>query len=174
MLFGLFRAAANRKVIDRIHGEIVAASRDPDLFRAYGVDDSLDGRFESLTLHAAFVLRRLNALPQPGPEMAQDVSDALFRHFDATLREMGIGDTSVPKHMKKMAEAFFGRAKVYCAEGIDEKALAEALSRNVYGGRNDGTRLARYIGEVDRRLSGLSLKDFTDRPMPLPKPGEID
>ena len=172
MLFGLFRAAANRKVIDRIHGEIVAASRDPDLFRDYGVDDSLDGRFESLTLHAAFVLCRLNALPQPGPQVAQDVTDALFLHFDATLREMGIGDTSVPKHMKKMAEAFLGRAKAYCGEDTGE--LAAALSRNVYGGKNDGARLARYIGEVDRRLADLSLADFMDRPIPFPKPCDID
>jgi cytochrome b pre-mRNA-processing protein 3 len=174
MPFSLFRTAANRKVIDRIHGEIVAASRDPDLFRSYGVDDSLDGRFESLTLHAAFVLRRLNALPQPGPDVAQDVTDALFRHLDVTLREMGIGDTSVPKHMKKMAEAFFGRAKAYCAEGIDEKALALSLSRNVYGGKKDGARLSRYIGDLDRRLADMSLADFMDRPIPFPKPGSID
>ena len=174
MLFGLFRTAANRKVIDRIHGEIVAAARDPDLFRAYGIEDSLDGRFESLTLHAAFVLRRLNALPQPGPDVAQDVTDALFRRFDAALREMGIGDTSVPKHMKAMAEAFFGRAKAYCAEGIDDQALAAALSRNVYGGKNDGARLARYMGDVDRRLARLSLADFMDRSIPFPKPCDID
>ena len=47
MLSRLFRGAANRKVIDRIHGEIVAAARDQVLFTDYGIEDTLEGRFEA-------------------------------------------------------------------------------------------------------------------------------
>jgi len=175
MLSRLFRGTANRKVIDRIHGEIVAAARDRLLFTEYGIEDTLDGRFESLVLHAAFVVHRLNALPDPGPEVAQDLSEALFRHFDVALREMGVGDTSVAKHMKSMAEAFFGRAKAYCdACGRDELALAAALSRNVYAGKRDGARLARYAEKLNARLGALELADFLNGPIPFPSPGDID
>jgi cytochrome b pre-mRNA-processing protein 3 len=174
MLPRLFRAAANRRLIDRIHGEIVAAARDPVLFTDYGIEDTLDGRFESLVLHGAAVLRRLQALPEPGPEVAQDVADAMFRNLDTALREMGVGDTGVPRHMKAMAEAFFGRAKAYQdAVEKDEVALAAALSRNVYGGKNDGMRLARYTMRLDGELARLSLADFLDGPIPFPKPGHI-
>jgi cytochrome b pre-mRNA-processing protein 3 len=174
MLPRMFRATANRRVIDRIHGEIVAAARDPVLFTDYGIEDTLDGRFESLVMHATAVLRRLQALPEPGPKVAQDVADAMFRNLDVALREMGVGDTSVPKHMKAMAEAFFGRAKAYHDAGEkDVVALAAALSRNVYAGKSDGLRLARYMMQLQEGLTCLALVDFLDGPIPFPKPGVI-
>src|SRR5262245_1194099 len=103
MIFGLFRGNANRRAIDRLYGEIVAASRTPVLFTDFGIADDIDGRFESLALHATLVLRRLRQLPPPGVEIAQELTDTLFQHFDLALREMGVGDTSVPKRMKTMA-----------------------------------------------------------------------
>ena len=45
--------------------------------------------------------------------MAQHLVDTVFKHFDRTLREMGVGDTTVPKRMKTMAEAFGGRSAAY-------------------------------------------------------------
>src|SRR5579872_5750434 len=110
MILGLFRGNANRKLVARLHGDIVAAARDPVLFTDYGIADTVDGRFESLVLHAALVLRRLETLPAPAPEVAQDLADLLFRHFDIALREIGMSDTRVPREMKALAEAFFGRA----------------------------------------------------------------
>ena len=113
MVFRLFRRSANRDLIDRLRGEIVAAARDPVLFTEYGIEDSLEGRFEVLALHSALVLRHLNRMKPPAPEMAQDLTDSLFRSFDGALREMGIGDTGVPKRMRTIAEAFLGRAGAY-------------------------------------------------------------
>ena len=92
----------------------MAAARDRVLFTDYGIRNSLEGRFESLCIvHSAIILLKLQTLPEPGPKVAQDVADALFRHFDAALREMGVGDISVPKRMKTIAEAYLGRTKAY-------------------------------------------------------------
>lgn len=171
MIFRLFRGKVNRKLINRLHGEIVAAARDPALFTDYEIADTLEGRFESVVLHAALVLRRLERLPRPGPEIAQDLADAVFRHFDMALREIGIADTKVPKQMKKIAEAFFGRAMAY-HEGLekDQAALAAALSKNVYAGRHDGSRLAAYVERVDAALSHADLPAFLEGPIPFAKP----
>jgi cytochrome b pre-mRNA-processing protein 3 len=166
MIFGLFRGTANRRLIDRLHGEIVAAARDPALFTAYGIADDIDGRFESLALHAALVLRRLSLLPPPGPEVAQDVADAVFRHFDVAFREMGMGDTSVPKRMKTLAEAFLGRANAYhqaLREG--HLALCAALSRNVYAGRREADRLARYVEALDAAMADATLAELVEGPV---------
>ena len=166
MIFGLFRGTANRRLIDRLHGEIVAAARDPVLFTQYGVADDLDGRFESVALHAALVLRRLNLLPPPGPQIAQDLADAVFQHFDIALREMGVGDISVPKRMKTLAEAFLGRAAAYDrALAAGHAALCAALSRNVYAGRSDASRLARYVEALDEAFAAATLADFVERPI---------
>jgi cytochrome b pre-mRNA-processing protein 3 len=172
MILGLFRGNANRKLVGRLHGEIVAAARDPVLFTDYGIADTVDGRFESLVLHAALVLRRLEALPAPGPDVAQDLADVLFRHFDIALREIGISDTRVPKEMKAVAEAFFGRAMAYhAALKQGELALAQALSRNVYAGAANGRALARYVMALEVELSQATLADLLEGRSALAKLG---
>jgi hypothetical protein len=45
--------------------------------------------------------------------MAQDLADSIFRSLDAALREKGVGDLSVPRHMKTFAAIFLGRAAAY-------------------------------------------------------------
>ncbi len=173
MFFGLFRGAANRRLIDRMHDEIVAAARDPVLFRAYGIDDDVDGRFESVALHAALVLRRFSLLPAPGPEIARDLADALFRYFDVALREMGVADLGVPKRMKTIAEAFFGRADAYDRALRDgHTALCAALARNVYAGRCDADLLARYVETLDHGLAGATLAELVEGPIFAGRPKE--
>jgi cytochrome b pre-mRNA-processing protein 3 len=174
MVFRLFRRSANRDLIDRLRGEIVAAARDPVLFTEYGIEDSLEGRFEVLALHAALVLRHLNRMKPPAPEMAHDLTDSLFRSFDGALREMGIGDTGVPKRMRTIAEAFLGRAGAYDrALNGGTPGLAAALARNVYDGRGNPDRLARYVEAANQALAHASLEAFTSGPVPFPRPSAI-
>jgi cytochrome b pre-mRNA-processing protein 3 len=78
MVFRLFRRSTNPQLIGRLSGEIVAAARDPVLFTEYGIEDSLEGRFEAVTLHAVLVLRRLNRMDPPATEIAQDLSRTPF------------------------------------------------------------------------------------------------
>jgi cytochrome b pre-mRNA-processing protein 3 len=170
-MFSLFRPTPNRALIDRLSGEIVAAARRPALFTEYGIEDSVNGRFEALTLHAALALHRLNRLPPPGPEMAQDLADAIFRSFDAALRERGAGDLSVPRQMKTFAAAFLGRAAAYdqALKG-DPQGLSAALRRNVYGGHGDPDRLARYVKAAAAALDKAALGDFFAAGITYPDP----
>jgi cytochrome b pre-mRNA-processing protein 3 len=170
-MFSLFRPTPNRALIDRLSGEIVAAARRPALFTEYGIEDSVNGRFEALTLHAALALHRLNRLPPPGPEMAQDLADAIFRSFDAALRERGAGDLSVPRQMKTFAAAFLGRAAAYdqALKG-DPQGLSAALRRNVYGGHGDPDRLARYVKAAAAALDKAALGDFFAAGITFPDP----
>lgn len=174
MFFSLFRRAANRRLIDRLHGEIVAASRNSVLFTDYAIEDTFEGRFEAVTLHAALVLRRLNAMPRPAPELAQELADAVFRHFEMALREMGVSDIAVPKRMKTLAEAFVGRGAAYeLALTKGESALAAALGRNVYANRANPDRLMRYVKATNSALGNAPLEAFTVGPVPFPEPSAI-
>ena len=172
-MFSYFaRRAENRRIVERIHDEIVAAARHPALYTDYGVADSFDGRFETLTLIATLALRRLNAMASPGPELAQDVVNAVFKHFDATLREMGVGDPSVPKRMKKFAEAFLGRGLAY-DRAAREGAFEAALRRNVYADRGDAGRLARYVEAARAALDDAPFEAFVSGPLPFPDPRAV-
>jgi len=174
MIFRLFGRAANRKLIERLHGEIVATARDRTLFTEYAIEDTFEGRFEAVTLFAALVLRRLNAMAPPAPDIAQDLADALFRHFEMALREMGVGDISVPKRMKALAEAFVGRGVAYdlALRGAGS-GLPAALARNVYADRGNPHRLARYVLAADAALTDAPLAAFTTGPIPFPEPSTI-
>ena len=163
MIFGLFRRASNDAVIDRLYLSVVAASRQPPLYADLHVPDTFEGRFECLALHAILVLRRLQSCEAPGPAMAQHLVDTVFKHFDRTLREMGVGDTTVPKRMKTMAEAFGGRSAAYdVALRGGQAALADALVRNVYAGKRDAAPLTDYVEAAVAALAMTPLQAFVD------------
>jgi cytochrome b pre-mRNA-processing protein 3 len=162
MVLGLFKRRRHMAQIEPLYDAIVAAARRPQLYLQLGVADSVMGRFEVLSLHVALVLRRLKALPAPAADVAQDVVDRFFADLDASMREIGIGDTSVPKKIKQMGDAFYGRAAAYdaaLAPAAPEQALSEALARNVLGRGADATSeaLATEVRRLVDRLDGMGL-----------------
>jgi cytochrome b pre-mRNA-processing protein 3 len=118
-----------------LYGRTAERARAPELFTACGIPDTLDGRFDALALHAALTIDRLRREPD-GEALAQAFFDAMFRHLDLTLREIGVQDLGVGRRIKIMAEGLHGRALAYrkaLAGPADE--LHEVLRRNAYGGR---------------------------------------
>ncbi len=133
---------------------IVAQARTPALYRDLGVPDSLDGRFESIVLHLALVLRRLKRDFPAGLDLAEALQEVFFTDMDRSLREMGAGDLGVGKRVKRMAEAFMGHLVAYetALEAVPERGtgeLEEALRRNAFGtleaGQGDAGGLAAYV-----------------------------
>ena len=172
MIFGLFRRNPFEDQVARLHEAVVAQSRLPAFFLLpYGVADTFVGRFEILTMNAGLVLRRLSLLPEPGPDLAQLLSNAIFSRFDDALREMGISDVGVPKKMKKLAGAFLGRGAAY-AEALKqgEAALAAALARNVLNGAGDGAPLAGYYMRAKALLDETPLETFMRGEAPFAAP----
>ena len=170
MILGLFRSS-RRPVIEALHGSVAAASRAPGLYASLGVPDTVEGRFESLCLHAVLALRSLRRLPPPADDVAQDFVNHLFRQLEASLREMGVGDISVPKRMKRLAQAFYGRAAAYdtALDRGERDALALVLGRNVLGGEA-ASGLAAYALAADRELAGRNLDALLSGGVPFPLP----
>ncbi len=113
---------------------VIEVSRRPEFFGEGKVPDTLEGRFELLALNAGLAQRRLHAAGDCA-RLAQAFTDQLFSHLDAGLREAGVGDLSVPKRMRAMAGAFYGRVAAYAdaLNSRDRQALAAALGRNLLG-----------------------------------------
>src|SRR4051812_46321929 len=133
--------------IEAIYGMIVAQAREPAFYAAFGVPDTVDGRFDMLLLHLWMVLRRL-LRSGDGGELSQMLFDHFCADMDGNLREMGVGDLTVPKRMQKFGEAFYGRSMAYdTALAAGAAALAEALCKNVLNSRDaaQARRLARYV-----------------------------
>jgi cytochrome b pre-mRNA-processing protein 3 len=91
-----------------LYGAIVAQSRQPIFYAEWGLPDTLTGRFDMISLHMALVLRRLQQDGARSRDFAQGLFDLFFKDMDRSLREMGVGDISVPKRIEKMGSLFYG------------------------------------------------------------------
>ena len=122
--------------VEALYARTAERSRAAELYERFGIPDTLDGRFDSLALHAWMMIDRLRLEPD-GDALAQGFFNAMFRHLDLTLREIGVQDLGVGRRIKIMAEGFHGRALAYrgALAGKGELSLAEVLKRNAYGGR---------------------------------------
>ncbi|TYO66575.1 ubiquinol-cytochrome C chaperone [Bradyrhizobium hipponense] len=125
---------APRGTIEAIYGMIVTQAREPIFYRDLGVPDTVNGRFDLLLLHLWLLLRRLRTV-SGGAELSQALFDRFCEDMDDNLREMGVGDQSVPKRMRAFGEAFYGRAKAY-DEAMEDggEALASAICKNILNG----------------------------------------
>lgn len=159
MIFGLFNKREDRTApVNALFARVAEASRNPALYLAGGIPDTFEGRFESLTLHAFLVLRRLRELPAPAAELAQEFVDACFAYLELGFRQGGISDVAVPKRMKKIGQSFYGRVQAYETALADTEpaALVEALRRNASPGEGAEV-LAVYVRHALAQLAGHDL-----------------
>lgn len=174
MIFALFRSRKDQARVHAIYAAIVAQARQPAFYEKLGVPDTLEGRYEMLMLHAFLYMHRLKNAPEDAKEVSQKVFDLMFSDMDRSLREMGIGDLTVPKKIKKMAQAFYGRAAAYdAALEADGAALAEAVTRNVFAGEagtGDAAAIAAYMTDSAKALAGQGVEALTESGPVYPAP----
>lgn len=116
-----------------VYAALLAHIRKPDFYASCAVPDTFDGRFDLMLLHVFLVMDRINGDGGAvAPAFNQALFDAVFADMDQTLREMGIGDMGIPKHMRRMMKAFNGRMHAYDA-AMRDGFLEVALRRNLYG-----------------------------------------
>jgi cytochrome b pre-mRNA-processing protein 3 len=133
-MFTPFKADPVGKAAELAYRRVVEQARQPGFFVDGCVPDTLDGRFELICLHAFLYLHRLKRERPRAAAVGQRFFDVMFADFDRSLREMGTGDLSVGREIKRMAEAFYGRVAAY-ERGLstDDAALPAALARNLFG-----------------------------------------
>jgi cytochrome b pre-mRNA-processing protein 3 len=162
MILRLFRRPYTA-TINGLYGAIVAQARLPVFYAGFGVPDTLEGRFDMVVLHLVLVLRRLRHGAQIDPRsqaLARGLFDAFCRDMDHSLREMGVGDLSVPREMKRLAEAFYGRQRAYedALSRAEPADLAATLVRNVFSG--DAGRAPAFASYVRRAAAALEMTDM--------------
>ena len=122
-----------REALDPLYRAVVAAGRDPSWYRELGVPDTLDGRFDMIAALTALVLLRLEAAGEAGGEPSALLAETFIADMDSSLREIGIGDYVVGKHVGRMMGALGGRLAALRA-AVDRTALADAVERNIFRG----------------------------------------
>lgn len=136
-MFGfLFNKKKRNNAAHTLFNIIIEHSRVIDFYEDYSVEDSLDGRFDLMSVHMAIVLEKLDHHKdlKDVPEFKRILQEIMFDNLDLTLREIGVGDMGVGKKIKVMAEAFYGRMIAYQNLFVNknEVEMSNTLKRNLY------------------------------------------
>lgn len=162
MFTQLLAKSPARKAAEHLYAAAAAQARTPALYTNMSVPDTVEGRFELLTLHVILLIDRLKEGPSEVAAIRQLLFDVYVSNLDGALREMGVGDLTVGKRMRKLGAAFYGRARA-CEAAFsalpDARPLEEALARTVFAAVPDAepAALAAY---VRRRRDALAAADI--------------
>ena len=133
----------------------VARAREPHWYLAGAVPDTVDGRFDMIAAVLATVLLRLEDEPS-GAAPAARLTEWFVEDMDGQLREIGIGDIVVGKHIGKMMSMLGGRLGAY-RDGYAGGDLDGAIVRNLYRGHAPAPdALAHVRGELVRLREALA------------------
>lgn len=158
MLKRLFKPRPAQAAGAALYAQAVTQARTPALYAEMGAPDTTEARFELYSLHVYLILERLKAQGDEAAEVSQALFDTYLSALDNALREMGVGDLSVGKRMRKMGEAFYGRIKGYEAAFAalpDMTALEALVTRTVYAD-TDGRHAAALGAYILARREALA------------------
>jgi cytochrome b pre-mRNA-processing protein 3 len=158
----LFAHRPARAAGQALYASAARQARDPRFYVALGAPDTGEGRFELYVLHVALLVLRLKGQGGPAAEAAQQLFDAFIKALDDGLREMGVGDLVVGKRMRKLGEAFYGRARSYeeaLARMPDRSELQALIARTILPVSSAGaaSMLADYVAAAAAGLEAQPL-----------------
>lgn len=119
-----------------------------------------------IILHLFVVLERLGSAGQEGRTSARLLSETFVTDIDDCLREMGVGDLTVPKKVKRAAQALGERCQAYRAAATSPDApaaLAADIASTVSGlaeSPASAAALARYVLAARSRVAALPDKNL--------------
>ncbi len=169
-----FRSGPADETPHRIYGAVVAQARDRRFFTRLAIPDSVMGRYDLLALHVFLVCRRLKEGGKREAGLSQEVFDLMVADIDRALRELGVGDTSVPKRKRRMVHSFYGQIEDF-AGPLDANSLEDlkpAVDMRFYDGHNEriAAALADYMLIAAGQLGDQSFDQISSAGPDWPAP----
>jgi cytochrome b pre-mRNA-processing protein 3 len=159
LLDTLFRRSGPQAAQRALYAAIVARGREPHWYLDGAVADTVDGRFDMIAAVLSLVLLRLEALG--AADDSARLAEVFVDDMDGQLRQIGIGDLVVGKHIGRIMSALGGRMGAYRAALAGQGALEDALVRNLYRGEAPApAALAHVTGKLRGLAAGLDALDL--------------
>ena len=142
----------DRDALTPLYNAVVAEARRPDWYLAGQVPDTLDGRFDMVAAVLSLVLLRLEDEGASGRAPSAYLTEIFVADMDGQLRERGIGDIVVGKHIGRMMSALGGKLGAL-RQAFAGGDLDGAIDRNIYRGvvPGDAARAAVREGLIGLR-----------------------
>jgi len=174
----LFKKEPVSDIPQRLYGTVMAHARNPVFYREFGVPDTVMGRFDMLSLHTYLFNRRMAAEEKPqAQDLSQEVFDLFVYDLERALRQIGIGDQTVPKRKKRLVHSYYG-----LIEDLDgplnagnkdmlESALLDRIFEKAKAA--NAPLLTAYVMDLDKHLQSQDYASIRRGEVNLPEPGQI-
>ncbi|MES2496167.1 MAG: ubiquinol-cytochrome C chaperone family protein [Pseudomonadota bacterium] len=149
-----------REAMIPLYTAIVTEARDPFWYAEAGVPDTLDGRFDMVAAILSLVLVRIETEGDAGRASSALLTEVFIDDMEGQVRQLGIGDVIVGKHLGKMVAAMGGRLSAYRDAIDDPTAFEEALVRNMWRGEPGPAAKPALAGER-LRATAMGLKTLS-------------
>lgn len=157
----LFAPDDERALVRPLYNAVAAQARLPHWYVEGAVPDTIEGRFEMVTMILSLILIRLDALGSEAAQPAALLAETFVEDMDGQLRELGMGDVVVGKHIGKMMSALGGRMGAYRAGLAGEAPIDAALTRNLYAGTAPAAAaLVHVTAQARLLLAGLNQRSL--------------
>ena len=164
-----------KNLIDSFYQKIINVSRNKVFYSKLNIPDTLDGRFDLLSLFSIILIFSLSKSGKKGIELSQILFDKIFLDLDLSLRELGAGDAGVHIKIKNMISSYMGRQKAYCIcfENNNYIELEKSIIRNIYRNVNEYDNepklLVKYCKESIYKFKNKSIEYFISSEFSFPK-----
>jgi cytochrome b pre-mRNA-processing protein 3 len=148
----LFGARREREALRPLYDALVAAARDPAWYRDGGVPDTIEGRFDMVAAMVALALLRLEAEGETAKADSVRLTEIFIDDMEGTLRQIGIGDFVVGKHVGKLVGALGGRLGAFRETFGGAGPLEPAVHRNLFRDAPADDAQIAFVADRLRRL----------------------
>ena len=160
-----------------IYASAVFEARRPEYYVTAGVPDTVEGRFDMITLMVSLALGRIRRISMGGDVLGQDVFDIMFADMDTNLREVGVSDEGMKYKIREMSGTFMGCMRTYgqlIESGATGDLWQDAISRNIFRSKDSivsgSVMLAKRVLEINSFMAELNDDSFTQGKEVFPKP----
>ncbi len=152
LLASLFRRTDPKDALRPLYDAVVARGRQPHWYVEGQVPDTLDGRFDMIAAILSLVLLRMETLGAADDSVR--LTELFVDDMDGQLRQIGIGDLVVGKHIGRMMSALGGRLGAYREALAPGGDLGSALERNLYRGEPPAREAVAHVADRLRAFAG--------------------
>ena len=171
----MFRALFARLTGDPRRGQelfdaAVAETRPIHWFTEGGVPDTVDGRFALLATVVALTIVRLEQFGEEGRSASAGLTERFVDTLDVELREMGLGDPTLGKQVRKLVGALGSKVDRWREAVVGNASWSDEVRSSLLL-PDDATQDAIADNEAQlrtlwRRLEASSLDDFATGSIP--------
>ena len=153
----IFGGRQEREAYRPLYDAVVNAGRDPAWYVAGEVPDTIDGRFDMIAALLALTLLRLETDEERTRRPSVLLTELFIDDMDGSIRQIGIGDLMVGKHIGKMMGALGGRLTAFRSEIEEGGDFTAPVAKNIFHGSPPSAQALDYVSRRLRELHGRLL-----------------